>query len=212
MTESTAKSAAKGTSRASKPRSARARPAIRRPLPRSVSSRDALSAGGGAPAKAVTWTFLNLPKEASAELPLARHGVGGRHLQWLGLSSHARPGRPRRPLAQSGPEACESRGRGGWRPRLAGDRAGGRGTGTPSAGRSAESSRRRRAESAGGVVGHLAPRPQGLGPVGRVCQAGRDALEADRECLRYARQREATPLLLRSVGDVCQEPRLPRRR
>ena len=66
-------------------------------------------------------------------------------------------------------------------------------------------------ESAGG---RRTSRPSrtGLETVDRVRQAGSDALEADRECLRYARQREATPLLLRSFWDVCQELQLPRRR
>src|SRR5262249_54222090 len=100
-------------------------------------------------------------------------------------------------------EAARSGGRGGGRHRLAGNRAGGRGTRTQVASRSAEGSRDRTLEGAGGMVGHHARRSQGLDPVDRVRQAGRDALEADRECLRYARQREATPLLLRSVWDVC---------
>ena len=34
--------------------------------------------------------------------------------------------------------------------------------------------------------------------------------KSDQNCLRHARQRKATPLLLRSVWDVCQEPQLPR--
>jgi hypothetical protein len=37
----------------------------------------------------------------------------------------------------------------------------------------------------------------------------RDALEADRERLRYARQGEAAALLFRSVGDVFEESELP---
>ena len=35
---------------------------------------------------------------------------------------------------------------------------------------------------------------------------------SDPNDLRHARQRQATPVLLRSLGDVCQEPQLPRSR
>ena len=82
-------------------------------------------------------------KERQCEAPLAGHDGDRRHHQWLPFSSHARARRPKKPLAQSGPEAKQSCGRRRRRHRHAGDRAGGRGTGTRGAGRSAEGSRGR---------------------------------------------------------------------
>ncbi len=66
MTESTAKPGAKGTSRADKPRTARALGDS------TTASKIRFSATLFRPvatAKAVAWTFLKLPKEASAKLP-----------------------------------------------------------------------------------------------------------------------------------------------
>src|SRR5262249_15092924 len=66
MTENMAKPSARGASRASKPRRARA------PGDSTTASKIRLSATlcrPSATAKAVAWTFLTLPKEASAMLP-----------------------------------------------------------------------------------------------------------------------------------------------
>ena len=191
MTESMAKPRAKGTSRASKPAPRLVpRSTTPKPLPRSVSARR--SSGQRRP-EGRRLDLSDTAQGSQCEAPLARHDVGRRHLQWLGLSSHARARRPRRPLAQSGPQVARSGGRRGGRRCLAGNRASGRGTGTQGAGRSAEGSRGRPPEGAGGMVGHHARRAQRLDPVDRLRQAGRDALEADRQCLRYARQRQARP-------------------
>ena len=61
-------------------------------------------------AKACSWSFLVLPKNASTKLPVARHDDDRRDLRWLPFSSHLRARRPQKPLAQSGPEAERSRG------------------------------------------------------------------------------------------------------
>ena len=137
-------------------------------------------------------------KGRQCEAPLAGHDDGRRHHQWLPLSSHARAGRPKKPLAQSEPEDARSCGRRRRRGRHAGDRAVGRGTGTQGAGRSAEGSRGR-PESAGVVVGHHVHRAQRLDPLDHLRQAARDSRASGRQCLRDARCREATRLLLRSV-------------
>jgi hypothetical protein len=104
----------------------------------------------------------------------------------------------KKPLAQSGPEGARSRGRRPRRRRYAGDRAVGRGTGAQGAGRSAEGSRGR-PTSAGVVVAHNSHCAQRLDPVDRLSQAARDARASGGQCLRHARSREATRLLLRSV-------------
>ena len=59
--------------------------------------------------------------------------------------------------------------------------------------------RRRRAEDAGGVVGHHAQRAPGLDPLDHLRQTRRDARAPDQKCLLHARGREATRLLLRPV-------------
>ena len=87
MTESRAKATAKGVSHASKPRTARVRGDS------TTASTIRFSATLFRPvatAKAVAWTFLTLPKEASAKLPSRSMTSVRRHVQWRGLSSHAR--------------------------------------------------------------------------------------------------------------------------
>jgi hypothetical protein len=51
----------------------------------------------------------------------------------------------------------------------------------------------------GGVVGHHTGCAQRLDPLGHLREAATDACAADRQCLRHARFREATRLLLRPV-------------
>ena len=80
-------------------------------------------------------------KECQCEAPVARPDAGGRHYQWRFVSIRARSGRPEKSLAQSGPEAERSRGRGGRGRRCARDHTGGQGTGTRSTRRSEKSSR-----------------------------------------------------------------------
>ena len=158
-------------------------------------------------AEAVSWTFLPLPKESSAKLP-------SRGQTTVEGTLNGRPFRA----------TLEPDGQGGhW---LKVDRkvreAAGAQAGdvvtleivpvAQGAGRSAEGPRGRPAQGAGRVVGHHARRAQRLDSLDRLRQASRDARASDQECLRHARQREATPLLLRSVWDVQQKPQLPRRR
>src|SRR5215216_3548730 len=50
-------------------------------------------------------------KGRQCEAPLAGHDDGRRHHEWFRLSSHARAGRPKKPLAQSKPEDALSCGR-----------------------------------------------------------------------------------------------------
>ncbi len=148
-----------------------------------------------ATAKAIAWTFLTLPKEASAKLPsrgmtsiegtfnghpfqatLEPDGQGG---HWLKVDRKLREAAG----AEAGDVVSleiasvaaepEPRVPPGLRKALA--------VAHP---------------NARAVWSDITPIAQRLDPVDRVRQAGRDALEADRECLRYARQRKATPLLL----------------
>ena len=155
--------------------------------------------------KGDSWTFLILPKNASAKLPSRGHDRDRRHHQWLPFSSRARAGRPKESLAQSGPEATQICGRRGRRHRHARDRARVRGTGTHGAGRSEKSSRGRRTEGEKIVVGHHAHRAPGLDPLDHFRQAGRDTRAPDQKCLLDARRREAPPLLLRPVWVLQQK-------
>ena len=59
-------------------------------------------------------------------------------------------------------------------------------------GRPEKSSRRRRLEGAGNVVGHHAQRAPGLDPLDQLGQASGDARAPDQKCLLDARGREAT--------------------
>ncbi len=120
--------------------------------------------------KAGSWTFVTLPKNASAKLPAQSRAEVARSC-----------GRRRR-------RACDAR-----------DRARGKGTGTRSTGRSEKSSRYRRSEREKLVVGHHAQCAPGLDPLDHLCQAGRDARASDQKCLLDARGREATRLLLRPL-------------
>jgi len=61
------------------------------------------------------------------------------------------------------------------------------------------SSRGRRPEGASVVVGHHSHRAQRLDPVDHLRQAARDLHASDQKCLLDARRREATPLLLRPL-------------
>ena len=65
------------------------------------------------------------------------------------------------------------------------------GPGTDGAGRSEKSSRGRRPEGAGVMVGHHAQRAPGLDPLDHLRQAARDARAPDQKCLLDARGRES---------------------
>jgi len=158
---------------------------------------------GKAPPARSDWQgrLLDIPdpaREGQREAPDAKHDDGGRHPQWPSLSSHARAGRPKKPLAQGEQKAARSRGRRRRRHGRAGDQVSGRRTRTQGSGRSAEDSRRR-PEGAGVVVRDHSRCAQRLDPVDYLRQAARDTRASDRQCLRDARGRETTRLLLRSV-------------
>ena len=85
------------------------------------------------------------------------------------------------------------------------DRAGGEGPGTDGTGRSEKSSRGRRLEGAGVVVGHHAQRAPGLDPLDQLGQAARDARAPDQKCLLHARGGKATRLLLRPIRVLRQK-------
>ena len=208
MTENRAKPRAKGMSRASKPRRARA---LGDSTTASKIRFSATLFRPAATAKAVAWTFLSLPKEASAKLPsrgmmsvegtfngvafratLEPDGQGG---HWLKVDRKLRQAAG----AEAGDVVSLEIAPVAEEPEPS----------VPADLRKALAAAHPKARA---VWSDITPVAQGLDPVDRVRQAGRDALEADRECLRYARQRQATALLLRSVWDVCQEPQLPRRR
>jgi len=144
-------------------------------------------------------------KERQCEAPVARHDADRRHNQWISFSSGAPTRRPKRSLAESGPQADQSSGRRRWRHCHARDRTRGEGTRTRSTRRSEKSSRSRRSEGEKIVVGHHAKRAPGLDLLDHLSQAARDACAPDQECLLNARYRKATRMLLRYVWVLQQE-------
>ena len=145
------------------------------------------------------WTFLILPKNASAKLPSrgmtaiegsindfpfqATLEPDGQKSHWLKVDRKLRE----RAGANAGdvvtleiaPAAKD--------------------TGTHRAGRSAESSRGCRPEDARVMVGHHAQRTPRLDPLDHLRQTRRDARASDQECVLHARCRQATRLLLRPL-------------
>src|SRR5947208_892881 len=154
--------------------------------------------------KAGSWTFLILPKTASAKLPSRGMTAIEGTINGVPFQATLEPDGPEKPLAQGGPEAKQICGRRGRRHRHARDRAGGKGHGTRGAARPEESSRGR-PESAHVMVGHHAQRAPRLDPLDHLRQAGRNAHAPDQECLLDARGREATRLLLRPVRVLQQK-------
>lgn len=159
--------------------------------------------------KPVSWTFLTLPKASECEAPLAGSTPNGSTFRAT-LEPDGQGGHwfkvDRKLRESSGADV--------------GDAVTLEITpvtpdqepGTQSAGRSAESPRSRAENCGGGGVGHHADRAARLDSLDHLRQASRDSRAPDQDCLRHAGQRQATPLLLRSVRDVWQEHELPRRR
>ena len=151
-----------------------------------------------------SWTFLILPKNASAKLPSRgmtpiEGTINGVPFQAVvepdGQKSHWL--RVKRKLSQAaGADAGDI-------VRL--DRTRGEGTRTRSTRRSEKSSRSRRSEGEKIVVGHHAKRAPGLDLLDHLSQAARDACAPDQECLLNARYRKATRMLLRYVWVLQQE-------
>ena len=151
-----------------------------------------------ATSKVGSWTFLTLPKNASSKLPSrgmttvegtingfvfrATLEPDGQRSHWLSVNRKMREAAG----ADAGDVVTLEIAPAGEEPEPR----------VPV--RSAESSRGR-PEGAGVVVGHHAHRAQRLDPLDRLRQAARDSRAPDRQCLRDARCREATRLLLRSV-------------
>ncbi len=152
-------------------------------------------------AKALSWTFLVLPKEASAKLPsrsmtlvegtfnglafqatLEPDGQGG---HWLKVDRKLREAAGAEAGAvvtlEIAPAAEEPE------PRV------------PANVRKALVAAPPVARKVWSDITPIAPR---LGSLDRLRQASRDAHAADQNCLRHARQRKATSVLLRSVWDV----------
>ena len=150
-----------------------------------------------ATAKVGSWTFLTLPKDASAKLPSrgmttvegtingfpfrATLEPDGQKSHWLKVNRKMREA--------AGADAGEV---------VTLEIAPWERNRNQGAGRSAEGSRGR-PESAGVVVGHHVHRAQRLDPLDHLRQAARDSRASGRQCLRDARCREAKRLLLRSV-------------
>jgi Domain of unknown function (DUF1905) len=148
-----------------------------------------------------SWTFLTLPKNASAKLPSrgmttiegtingfpfrATLEPDGQRSHWLRVNRKMREAAGANAgdvvtleISPSG-EELESKVPADLREALAG-----------------------RAEGAGVVVGHYAHRAQRLDTLDHLRQAARDSRASDRQCLCDARCREAARLLLRSVWDL----------
>ena len=154
--------------------------------------------------KVGSWTFLVVPKNASAKLPSRGMTAIEGTINGLAFQAMLEPDGQKKPLAQSGPKAVRSCRRTRGRRYHARDRAGGRGTGARSADRPEKSSRDRCPKGTsvvGGCHAHRAPR---LDPLDNLCQAARDARTANQKCLLDARGREAPPLLFRP-GWVLQQ-------
>src|SRR5205823_2192893 len=123
-----------------------------------------------ATAKVGSWTFLTLPKDASAKLPSRTMTTVEGTINGFSFRATLEPDGQRSHWLRVNRKMRES----------------------------AEGSRGR-PESASVVVGHHAHRAQRLDPLDRLRQAARDSHASGRQCLRDARCREATRLLLRSV-------------
>jgi hypothetical protein len=151
-----------------------------------------------ATAKVGSWTFVTLPKKASAKLPSrgmatvegtingfpfrATLEPDGQRSHWLKVNRKLREAAG----ADAGDVVTLEIAPAGVEPEPKG------------AGRSAEGSCGG-PEGADVMVGHHAHGAQRLGPLDRLRQAARDSRASDRECMRDARCREAPRLLLRSV-------------
>ena len=155
--------------------------------------------------KAGSWTFLVLPKNASAKLPSRGMTAIEGTINGFAFQAMLEPDGQKSHWLKVDRKLSEAARRRRGRRYHARDRAGGRGTGTRSAGRSEKSSRGRRAEGASVVVGHHAQRAPRLDPLDHLRQAARDARAPDQKCLLDARGREATRLLLRPVWVLQQK-------
>ena len=155
--------------------------------------------------KADSWTFLILPKNASAKLPSRGmtaiegtiNGVpfqavlepDGQKSHWLKVDRKLREAAG----ADAGDVVTLEIAPAAEDPEPDG------------AGRSEKSSRGRRPEGEKIVVGYHAQRAPRLDPLDHLRQAGRDARAPDQKCLLDARGREATRLLLRPIRVLRQK-------
>ncbi len=150
-------------------------------------------------AKGGSWTFLTLPKNASAKLPSRGMTTVEGTINGFPFRATLEPDGQRSHWLRVSRKLSEAAGA------EAGDvvtleiASTGEELETQGTGRSAEGSRGR-SEGARAVVRHHAHRAQRLDPLDHVRQAARDSRASDRQCLRDARGREATRLLLRSLG------------
>ena len=156
-------------------------------------------------AKADSWTFLTLPKDASAKLPSRGMTAIEGTINGFPFQAMLEPDGQKSHWLKVDRKLSKSAGAD------AGDivtleiAPAGKETEPEVPPRPEESSRRRRPESAGGMVGHHAQRAPRLDPLDHLRQAGRDARASDQERLLDARCREATRLLLRPLRVLQQE-------
>ena len=148
--------------------------------------------------KGGSWTFLTLPKDASAKLPSrgmttvegtingfpfrATLEPDGQRSHWLRVNRKMREAAG----ADAGDVVTLEIAPSGEEPE-------------PRAPADLRKALAAAPKSAGVVVGHHAHRAQRLDPLDCLRQAARDSRASGRQCLRDARCREATRLLLRSV-------------
>ena len=150
-------------------------------------------------AKADSWTFLILPKTASAKLPSRGMTAIEGTINGVPFQAVLEPDGQKSHWLKVDRKLREAAGADAGDIVSARDRARGKGPGTDGAGRSEKGSRGRRRKGAGVVVGHHAQRAPGLDPLDHLRQAARDARAPDQKCLLDARGREATRLLLRPI-------------
>src|SRR4030095_120313 len=130
-----------------------------------------------------SWSFLILPKNASAKLPSRGMTAIEGTINGFPFQAPLEPDGQKSHWLKVDRKLSKSAGRRSRRHRHPRDRAGGKGNGTRGAERPEESSRSRRSENARSVVGHYAQCAPRLDPLDHFRQARRDPHAPDQKCL-----------------------------
>ena len=140
--------------------------------------------------KVDSWTFLILPKAASAKLPSRGVTAIGGTINGVPFQAELEPDGQKSHWLKVNRKLRKSAGADAGDVVNARDSADGT-IGTGGTGRCEKSSRGRRVECADVVVGHHAQRAPGLDPLDQLRQAVRDARATDQKCLLDVRGRES---------------------
>jgi len=150
-------------------------------------------------AKTGSWSFLVLPKNASARLPSRGITAIEGTLNGFPFQATLEPDGQKSHWLKVDRKLSEAAGAGAGDVVTLNITPGGRGTGARSAVRFERSSCGRGPEGASVVVGHHVHCAQRLDPLDHLRQAARNARTPDQKCLLDASCRQATHLLLRPV-------------